>query len=71
MLFVHLSLGCHRYRTLNGTQSFQILQLNPCDQFYFASGNVRSAYLSSFVWIVKDWSTRAWTYYNNAVSISI
>ncbi|CAE6414472.1 unnamed protein product, partial [Rhizoctonia solani] len=27
-------------------------------------------YLSSFVWVVKDWDTRSWVYFNNSVNVT-
>ncbi|CEL62411.1 Siderophore iron transporter 3 OS=Schizosaccharomyces pombe (strain 972 / ATCC 24843) GN=str3 PE=1 SV=1 [Rhizoctonia solani AG-1 IB] len=27
-------------------------------------------YLSSFVWVVKDWDTRSWVYFNNTVNVT-
>ncbi|CAE6492567.1 unnamed protein product [Rhizoctonia solani] len=29
-----------------------------------------SLYLSSFVWVVKDWDTRSWVYFNNTVNVT-
>ncbi|KAG8707245.1 hypothetical protein FRC08_000619, partial [Ceratobasidium sp. 394] len=41
------------------------------DFFYNFSGFLRSLYLSSFVWVVKDWNTRQWVYFNNTMSITL
>ncbi|KDN34395.1 hypothetical protein RSAG8_12512, partial [Rhizoctonia solani AG-8 WAC10335] len=27
-------------------------------------------YLSSFVWVVKDWDTRSWVYFNNSMNVT-
>lgn len=40
------------------------------DVFYFASGNLRATYLSSFVWITKNFSTRDYALFNNSESPS-
>ncbi|CAE6334929.1 unnamed protein product [Rhizoctonia solani] len=41
------------------------------DFFYNFSGFLRSLYLSSFVWVVKDWNTREWVYFNNTMTITL
>lgn len=38
--------------------------------FYFMSSSMRETYLSSFVWVYKDWNNRDWTYFNNSVIVS-
>jgi hypothetical protein len=40
-------------------------------QFYFVSGNMRSLYYSSWVWVVKDWSLRDWTFYTNTLTVGL
>lgn len=40
------------------------------DVFYFASGNLRATYLSSFVWITQNFSTRDYALFNNSESPS-
>jgi len=41
------------------------------DFWYFMSGSLRSNYLSSYVFVVKDWSTREWTYFNNSTVFTL
>ncbi|QRW00157.1 major facilitator superfamily transporter [Ceratobasidium sp. AG-Ba] len=41
------------------------------DFFYNFSGFLRSLYLSSFVWVVTDWNTREWVYFNNTMTITL
>ncbi|KAG8748721.1 hypothetical protein FRC10_000112 [Ceratobasidium sp. 414] len=41
------------------------------DFFYYFSGFLRSLYLSSFVWVVKNWNTRQWVYFNNTTTITL
>ncbi|KAG9125995.1 hypothetical protein FRC07_005303 [Ceratobasidium sp. 392] len=41
------------------------------DFFYNFSGFLRSLYLSSFVWVVKDWNTRQWVYFNNTMTVTL
>lgn len=36
---------------------------------YFTASNIRGTYLSSFIWIYKDWTNRDWTYYNGIGTI--
>ncbi|CAE6524685.1 unnamed protein product [Rhizoctonia solani] len=35
------------------------------------SGFLRSLYLSSFVWVVTEWNTREWVYFNNTLTITL
>ncbi|KAF8312904.1 major facilitator superfamily domain-containing protein [Cantharellus anzutake] len=41
------------------------------DFLYFMSGWMRTNYLSSYVYIVKDWTPREWSYFNNATTFSL
>lgn len=41
------------------------------DFIYMMAGNLRSLYLSSYVWIVKDWSAQEWTYFNNTLTLTL
>ena len=41
------------------------------DTFSQMTSSIRSLYLSSFVWIVKDWGTKEWTYYNNTLTLTL
>lgn len=41
------------------------------DFFYQLAGNVPAIYFSSFAWIVKDWSNRDWTYFNNTKTLTL
>lgn len=41
------------------------------DFFYQLAGMIPLVYLSSFVYIVKDWSDQDWTYYNNTLTMSL
>lgn len=41
------------------------------DFIYMMAGNMRSLYLSSYVWIVKDWSAQQWTYFNNTLTLAL
>jgi hypothetical protein len=35
------------------------------DIFYFMSGSLRSLYYSSYVYVIKDWTSVEWGYFNN------
>lgn len=39
------------------------------NMFYFMASGIATTYLSSFVLIYKDWTTRDWTYYNNTTTV--
>lgn len=39
--------------------------------FFQLAGMVPLTYLSSYVWIVKDWSNQEWTYYNNTLTMAL
>lgn len=41
------------------------------DFIYQLAGMIPLVYLSSFVWIVKDWSNQDWTYYNNTLTMAL
>jgi MFS family permease len=41
------------------------------DFFYMAGEGILLLYLSSYVGVVKDWSYTNWTYFNNALTLSI
>lgn len=41
------------------------------DVFYFASGNIRSLYYSSYVLVVKDWTTTEWGYFVNTSTVGL
>lgn len=38
--------------------------------FYFMSSMLRETYLSSFVWVIKDWNNRDWTYFNSTIIVT-
>ncbi|KAL0580016.1 hypothetical protein V5O48_002019 [Marasmius crinis-equi] len=38
---------------------------------YMMAGQLRGLYLSSFIYIVEDWSIRNWTYFNNTMTICL
>ncbi|CUM65825.1 uncharacterized protein PRCAT00003474001 [Priceomyces carsonii] len=54
-------------RVLNRTLICSIL----IDFFYQLGGMIPLVYLSSFAYIVQDWSDRNWTYYNNTLTMSL
>lgn len=41
------------------------------DFFYQFAGMLPLQYLSSYVWIVQNWSNRDWTYYNNTLTVAL
>ncbi|CAO1631802.1 unnamed protein product [Sympodiomycopsis kandeliae] len=41
------------------------------DVFYFASGNLRSLYFSSYVLVVKPWTTTQWSYFTNTSTVGL
>lgn len=41
------------------------------DFFYQFAGMLPLQYLSSYVWIVQNWSNRDWTYYNNTLTMAL
>lgn len=41
------------------------------DFIYMLAGYIRSTYFSSYVLVVKDWSVKNWTYYNNTLTLSL
>ncbi|GAA5921965.1 hypothetical protein JCM6882_005919, partial [Rhodosporidiobolus microsporus] len=41
------------------------------DITYNMSGNIRSTYYSSWVWVVKDWSLRDWTFFTNTLTVGL
>jgi MFS family permease len=41
------------------------------DFIYMVAGYMRSTYLSSYTWIVTDWSAQDWTYYNNTLTLAL
>ncbi|KAK8440670.1 hypothetical protein ACI3LY_001051 [Candidozyma auris] len=41
------------------------------DFVYQIAGGIPSVYTSSFVWIVKDWSNKQWTYFNNTLTMAL
>ncbi|PSK35843.1 hypothetical protein C7M61_004325 [Candidozyma pseudohaemuli] len=54
-------------RSLNRTLVASIV----IDFFYQLAGMVPAVYFSSFAWIVKDWSNRDWTYFNNTKTLTL
>lgn len=41
------------------------------DFFHMCAGMLRLLYFSSYVWIIKNWSTKNWTYFNNTLTMSL
>ncbi|KAH8830058.1 MFS general substrate transporter [Flagelloscypha sp. PMI_526] len=41
------------------------------DVTYMMSGNMRSTYYSSWVYVVKDWSLENWTYFTNTLTVGL
>ncbi|PBK61276.1 MFS general substrate transporter [Armillaria solidipes] len=41
------------------------------DVLYMLSGNMRSLYYSSWTWVIKDWTTREWTYFNKTMTVGL
>ncbi|KAF9020549.1 MFS general substrate transporter [Hymenopellis radicata] len=41
------------------------------DVLYMLSGNMRSTYYSSWVYVIKDWTIREWTYFNKTVTVGL
>jgi len=41
------------------------------DVFYFISGNLRSTFFSSWVYVIKDWSTQNWVFFNNTTTVGL
>ncbi|CUM48552.1 unnamed protein product [Debaryomyces tyrocola] len=59
------SFPCLHRSNFNRTVITEIL----FNMFYFIASKIGSTYLSSFVLVYKDWSTRDWTYFNNTNTI--
>ncbi|KAK0459375.1 MFS general substrate transporter [Desarmillaria tabescens] len=41
------------------------------DVLYMLSGSMRSLYYSSWTWVVTDWTTREWTYFNKTLTVGL
>ncbi|KAK7045369.1 hypothetical protein VNI00_007618 [Paramarasmius palmivorus] len=41
------------------------------DSFYFIAGMLRSLYLSSYTYVITDWSVANWTYFNNTMTLCL
>lgn len=41
------------------------------DFIYQLAGMIPSVYTSSFAWIVKNWSNKEWTYFNNTLTMAL
>lgn len=41
------------------------------DFFYYFAGCIGLLFFSSYVFVVKDWSYRDWTYFNNALTLAL
>lgn len=54
-------------RILNVTLVMSII----IDFFYYFAGYIGLLYFSSYVFVVKDWSYKNWTYFNNALTLAL
>lgn len=41
------------------------------DFFYMFAGNYYSIYFSSYVYVIKTWSVKDWTYFNNSLTLAL
>lgn len=58
---------CMPKRILNVTLIMSVV----IDFFYFFAGYIGLLFFSSYVFVVKDWSYRDWTYFNNTLTLAL